>query len=244
MSITIGARTYDYLLAQPYGYEDKDVTAGLVARRFKIGGLLTASEWALVISDYNAWLAVRITEPDSVAANSIGTTVAFSSSEAVTVSSLACWYAKSPEASPEGSYYNVTVELVDAAQKLAAELKAKEKNEQDIPDLGTYTLGGCTVTLLKAPDGFQDVPQIKLTAAGKHYIDGTLGATETKAIEGRTTPGGWDALRSWYSSTVASAPTTGGWYPISAPTAKAENAVKDGLKIVRYEVQINLVKIR
>ena len=97
---------------------------------------------------------------------------------------------------------------------------------------------------MKVPDGYKDPPQLKLTAAGKHYLDGPIGITESRMIEGRTTSDGWTALRAWYVSTTATTPNSGARYPISTPTAQAENAVKDGLKIVRYNVQVELVKVR
>ncbi len=243
MTVSIGAFTTNKLLAQPYGYEDTDTRNGLTARRWLINGLLTPAEWQSLIGVYNTWRDARIQDADSVAANSIGTTVSLTTSaNGLSWSGLACWFSSAPSGEQVGAYLSVSVELVDAAQALQVALRQQEKarSAEDRPSLGTFTLGSCTLTLLRPPVTYQDVPQMQLTAAGTSYVSGPLAATKVYALEGETNAAGWAALQTWFESTVGTTPAAGAYFPVSAPSATAANTVVGGLKVVTYTVNLSV----
>jgi hypothetical protein len=243
MTISIGAFTTSKLLAQPFGYEEATTRDGLTARRWTVSGLLTATEWQSLLSVYNTWRDARIQDADSVAANSVGTTVSLTASaNGITWSGVGCWFTSAPSGDQAGPYIQASVELVDAAQALAVALRQREKakSAEDRPALGTFTLGSCTLTLLRPPVTYQDVPQMQLTAAGTSYLTGPLTATKVYALEGETNASGWSALQSWFESTVGTTPAAGAYFPFSAPTATAANDVVNGLKVITYTVSISV----
>lgn len=243
MSTTIGSFTTSKLLVQPFGYEETDTRSGLTAQKLRMSGLLTPDEWQDLVAEYDSWRDSRINDPDSVAANDVGTTVDVSvSANGVSWSAVPCWFISAPSAEQTGAYVSATVELVDAEQALEVALRQKEKAKQaeDRPDLGTFSLGGCTLTLLKPPNTYQDMPQMALTAAGTTYITGPLGATTVYALEGETDSAGWGALQEWFDGAVASRPSGGSYFPVSAPSAVAKNDVIDGVKVVTYTVSISV----
>lgn len=243
MSISIGAFTTNKLLAQPYGYEETTTSDGLTARAWTISGLLTPTEWQSLISVYNNWRDARIQDPDSVAANSLGTTVSVTASaNGISASGLACWFTSAPSGEQAGRYIQASVALVDAAQALQVELRRREKakSAEDRPALGTFTLGGCTLKLLSPPVTYQDVPQLALTAAGTTYITGPLTATKVYALEGETDAAGWAALQTWFETTVSTTPAAGAYFPVNAPSATAANDVVNGLKVITYTVSISV----
>jgi hypothetical protein len=243
MTISIGAFTTSKLLAQPFGYEEATTRNGLTARRWTLSGLLTASEWQSLLSVYNTWRDARIQDADSVAANSVGTTVSLTASaNGITWSGIACWFAVAPSGTQAGPYISASVELVDAAQALQVALRQREKakSAEDRPALGTFTLGGCTLTLLRPPVTYQDVPQMQLTAAGTSYLTGPLTATKVYALEGETDASGWSALQSWFESTIGTTPAAGAYFPLGAPTATAANDVVNGLKVITYTVTLSV----
>lgn len=243
MSVTIGAFTTSKLLAQPYGYQETGTSDGLTARSWRVSGLLTSSEWQSLISVYNTWRDARIQDADSVAANSVGTTVSLTASaNGLSWSGISCWFTSAPSGEQAGRYIQASVELVDAAQALQVALRQKEKakSAEDRPALGTFTLGSCTLTLLRPPVTYQDVPQMQLTAAGTSYITGPLTATKVYALEGETNAAGWTALQSWFESTVGTTPTAGAYFPVNAPSATATNDVVNGLKVITYTVSLSV----
>lgn len=247
MAITIGSLSLSRLTAQPFGYEETETREGLTARKWLVTGLATNSEWASLLGVYESWRDVRITDPDSVASNSVGTTVALTASaNGMSWTSVPCWFISAPSGEQLGAYVQASVELVDAAQALAVALRQKEKEESatDKPDLGTFNLGGAVITLTKPPETYQDVPQLQLTAAGNSYLSGPLGATVVRDIEGSTTAAGWTAVQAWFAATTAAIPAVGSFFPLSAPTATAENKVVNGLKVVEYNVSIQLGVVR
>ena len=243
MSISIGAFTTTKLLAQPYGYEDTGTRDGLTARRWCVSGLLTPTEWQSLLSVYNTWRDARIQDPDSVAANSVGTTVSLTASaNGVTASGVGCWFITAPSGEQAGRYIQASVELVDAAQALQVALRQREKQKsaEDRVNLGSFTLGSCTLTLLRPPVTYQDIPQFQLTAAGTSYITGPLTATKVYALEGETNAAGWAALQTWFESTIGTTPAAGAYFPLSAPSATAANDVVNGLKVVTYTVTLSV----
>jgi hypothetical protein len=100
------------------------------------------------------------------------------------------------------------------------------------------------ITLTAVPDTFQDPPKLNLTAQGTHYISGPPGATFSRDVAGFTDAAGWSTLRDWYAAQSLTTPSRDSWYPVTPPTASAENTIIAGLKVIRYNVKLTLVKVR
>ena len=249
MTVSIGAFSTNKLLVQPFGYDETDTSAGLTARKWTVSGLLTSTEWQSLLSVYNTWRDTRITDADTLSSASVGTTVSLTASaNGISWSGIGCWFTSAPSGTQAGPYIQASVELVDAAQALAVLLRQEEKNRQrseaTTPSLGTVTLGSATLTLLAPMETYQDTPQLQLTASGTHYLSGALTATRVRRIEGTTTSSGWTAVRSWYETSVASTPSAGTWYPISAPSASAEVIISGGAKSTRYTVTVDVAEVK
>lgn len=246
MALTIGAFSTNALLAQPFGYEG-EARQGLTARKWLVRGLLTSAQWVSLCSVYDTWRDTRITDADTADSGVVGTTVLFTGTGfGQTWTNVPCWFASPPSAEQTGAYVDASVELVDAAQALQVLLREKEKAEQsrDLPNLGTFTLGGCTITLTSPPESYTDLPALALTANGSHYLSGPFTATRIRNIEGYTTASGWAALQTWCEASWAATPSVGDYYPTSAPTATAENIIEGGVKVVRYTVNITVAVVR
>lgn len=246
MALTIGGFTYDgkTFTAQPFGYEETDVRAGLTARSVSIQVMLTATQWQSLLSTYNTWRDTRITDLDSRVSGSVGTTIAVTvSANGVSWSSVACWFTKAPAGQQYGTYVQATVDLVDAAQALAVALK-KDALDKEKYYFGTWALGATTVNLRRPPETYQDGPTLQLTAAGKTYISGAPTATLLRQIEGDTTASGWSAIQNWYEGEIATTPAVGNWFPVSAPSATAEAQIIGGVRTDVYTVSITLAKAK
>lgn len=114
---------------------------------------------------------------------------------------------------------------------------------EDLPDLGTVTLGSATVKLLKPMETFGDGPSVAMTATGISYVTGPLAAHEMRQVEGIITSGTYADVRSWYSTTISTVPAAGTWFPTSAPSATAEAFLVSGVKGTRYTVSVEVKKI-
>lgn len=248
MTVTIGSFSTNRLTAQPFGYEGEART-GLTARTFRISGLLTPAEWQTLVSEYNSWRSTRIQDQDTLLSGVVGTTIALTitTTNNLSVSSLACWFAEPPSGEQAGVYVSATVTLVDAAQALAVLLRQKEKERQSsealTPNLGTVTLGSAVVTLTKPMETRQDGPSVALTATGVSYVTGPLAAHKVRQIEGYISSGTYSDLLSWYDTTIAAVPAASSWFPISAPTATAEVIISGGAKSTRYNVSLTALQI-
>lgn len=244
MAITIGTADFPTLTAQPFGYEETDTRAGQTARKWLITGLLKPSEWLALLDVYDDWRDIRIDDEPTEISNVVGTTIAFSGDGpgGQSWTSISCWFITAPAAEQSGAYLSVSVELVDANQALAVLLKAEEQAaaDEDLPDLGTITLGTTTLTLLKPVDAYATSPTMELTAGGSHYIQGALVPYNVKDVEGTTNLSGWNAIRAWYETQIAAVPLAGSYFPITAPSATAENKIISGVKTVQYTVSIQL----
>ena len=113
---------------------------------------------------------------------------------------------------------------------------------EDLPNLGTVTLGSATVTLTKPMDTRSDGPQVALTATGTSYITGPLVAHEVRQIEGIITAGTYANVLTWYDTTIATIPGAGSYFPVTAPTASAEPFLISGAKSTRYTVSLEVKK--
>lgn len=241
MAVTIGTFTFPNLRAQPFAYDSTEVISGQTARSWVVSGLLEPSEWVSLNSVYSTWRDARILDEDTAKSKVVGTTINFSGTGAgQSWSNIACWFLDAPEGTQTGRYIGTTVSVVDANQKLAVLLKQAETDTEDLPNLGTFTINGAVLTLLKPIDTYQDTPTLELSASGYHVIRGPLSVVKVKDIEGTTDLAGWNAVRSWYEQTVVTIPTTNSYYPLSAPTATAANKVVNGVTIVQYTVTMQL----
>ena len=253
MTITIGSFSCNALTAQPFGYEG-DAREGLTSRQFRVAGLLTSSQWQALISEYNTWRNLRLTDADTLQSASVGTTVnlTITSTNGLSVSNLNCWFTEAPSGEQAGSYVSASATLVDATQALAVLLRQQEKSRQNtealVPNLGTVTLTRASgtspvITLIKPMLTRQDGPTVALTATGTSYVTGALAAHKVRQIEGYITTGSYDDVLSWYDETVAAVPTATSWFPISAPTATAEVIISGGAKSTRYTVSLTALQI-
>jgi hypothetical protein len=248
MTLTLGDFSFNTLTAQPFGYAETDVQAGLSARKWRIAGLCTPSEWQDLLEVYNAWQGDRKEDEDSLASGTIGTTVPLTvNANGITWTSVACWFLSAPSGEQTGPYISVDAEVVDAIQALEVLLYQEEKNKQRsealLPDLGTVTVGTTVITLLKPMETYDNNPQVALTAAGSHYISGPLTASRIRDIEGTTDTPGWEALLAWFEAIVQTTPSLGTYYPVSPPTATAEALLDQGVKSTRYTVSLRLLEI-
>lgn len=250
MSITIGTFSTSKLTAQPFGYAETSTSQGLTARKWALSGLLTPSEWQSLLSVYNTWRDLRLTDSDTLTSAAVGTTVSLSAqANGINWSGINCWFTTAPTGNQAGTYVQASCELIDASQELAVLLRQAEKSRQRSealakPNLGTVTLGSAVLTLLAPMETYQDTPQLQLTASGTHVVNGPLSATRLRRISGTTTSTGWTDLRSWYESSIASLPEVGDWYPITAPSAEAEVIITNGAKETRYTITLDVAEVK
>lgn len=252
MSLTVGNAVLTNITAQPFGYEETDTANGLTAKRWTLQGLATPDEWLDLLGVYNTWRNSKITEPDTAKSKVIGTTVAFSGSGAgENWTNVACWFTEAPSGEQAGAYISVSAALVDANQALAVILKQEENSEEaseDLPDLGTYTINGVVLTLLKPTEAYVAGPQLTKTVNGYHYVSGPMVVEKLIDIEGYFNvsqyPSGWANIRSWYESQILLIPTTNATFPITPPTASVEKKVVNGVSTTRYTVSITLGVVR
>lgn len=248
MTVTIGAFSTNRLTAQPFAYEG-EARYGLTARTFRISGLLTPAEWQTLVSEYNSWRSTRIQDQDTLLSGVVGTTISLTitNTNNLNVTSLACWFADAPTGEQAGVYVSASVVMVDAAQALQVLLREKEKERQkseaELPNLGTVTLGSCTVTLTKPMETRQDTPSVALTAGGVSYITGALAAHKVRQIEGYISGGTYTDLLTWFDTTISSTPASTSWFPVSAPSATAEVIISGGVKSTRYNVTLTALQI-
>lgn len=253
MTITIGTFSTNALTAQPFGYEGEART-GLTARTFRVSGLLTTAQWQALVSEYNTWRDLRIADEDTLKSGTVGTTISLTvtSTNGLSVTSLACWFAEPPSGDQAGAYISASALLVDANQALAVLLRKDEKdreaNEKDLPNLGTVTLTRASgtspvITLTQPMDTRQDGPTVALTATGVSYLTGPLAAHKVRQIQGYISTGTYENVLSWYDETIGAVPASTSWFPVQAPTATAEVIIDGGVKSTRYNVQLTALQI-
>jgi hypothetical protein len=249
MSVTINGLTISKLTAQPLGYTAEDVSLGLAARSWTVSGLLNSSELGQFISIFETWLAARRGDADSIASNSVGSTVALSfSANGLSASGAACWFTEAPSIEQVGAYVQLTATLVDANQALTVAKKSLEKSSAAddalLPSLGTVTLGGVTITLTEPMETLDDLPSLERTAGGFAYINGPLRASAVRQITGTVAnEAAYTTLRNWVASTVQSTPSTGDWWPTSPPTASVEARIVGGLKTNLWTVSLTVEQV-
>lgn len=242
MTVSIGAFSNNLLTAQPYGHDGEQVYKGRTARSWRISGLLTPAQWTQLNSVYRTWRSARINDEDSAESAVVGTTVSFTGTGfGESWTNIACWFISAPSSEQLGAYVNATCEIVDAAEKLQVILKEKEESEEDdLPDLGTITLGTTVITLTSPPETLENLPRIEPMASGQDYILGPLAPRDALNIQGHTTAAGWAALVPWAKAQVSQPRAAGQYWVNNPPTATAEHKIVDGVKIVRYNVSIGI----
>jgi hypothetical protein len=249
MSVTINGLQIKNLTAQPFSYEAEDVRLGLVARSWTISGLLNATQLGQFKSIFDTWIAARQADADSIATNSVGSTVSVSASaNGLTASSVACWFSEAPSFEQLGAYVQVTATVVDANQALTVAKKALEKSaaadDALRPSLGTVTLGGVVITLTEPMETLDDLPTLERTAGGFPYIQGPLRSSRVRQITGTVAnEAAFNTLRNWVATTVQSTPAVGDWFPTSAPTATVEARIVGGLKTDIWTVSITVEEV-
>lgn len=252
MSVTINGLTITNLTAQPLGYTSEDVSKGLAARSWTVTGLLNNTQLGQFVSIFETWLVARRADPDSIASNSVGSTVALSfSANGLSASGVACWFTDAPSIEQVGAYVQLTATLVDANQALEI---AKRQVEQEVEkeealgtaavDFGTVTLGGVVITLTEPMETLDDLPTLERTAGGFPYIQGPLRASAVRQITGTVAnEAAYTTLRNWVATTVQSTPAVGSWWPTSPPTASAEAKLINGLKTDVWTVSLTVEQV-
>lgn len=248
MTVTIGALTFGNLTAQPFGYEETDTKAGLTARQWAIQGLLTASDYLDLLDEYNNWRDSRIQDEDTSTSLVVGTTVLFSGTGpgSITWTNIPCWFSSAPGAEQSGEYLAVSFTIVDANEALEVIQKQQESEatteEDNLPDLGTFNLGGVLVKLTKPVNTYLDGPQLNLSALGFHYVSGPKVAQNARDVEGYFDsddyPSGVSTINSWYQTAITSNIAPGGQFPVSVPSFSAQKVIVNGIAITRYTVNV------
>ncbi len=180
MSISIGGFTFNRLTAQPFGYEETETPRGYTAKKWAVSGLATPAEWITLLGVYDTWRDARITEPDPVIANNVGTTVNLSGTGAGGATwNTACWFSSAPQGEQDGIYIAISVELVHAAQALAV-LKATATSSSASSTLsGTVSIGGVSFTRLTAQtSGYDETDTRRGFTAKKWSVTGLLTSAE------------------------------------------------------------------
>lgn len=256
MTVQIDSFEFGNLIAQPFGYGGDSAQQGRTFKQWAIAGLMTPAEWATLIGIYDTWRDLRIADPTPVTVDNlgapiplvdqIGTTVDFSFSGpgGTSWTNVKCWFVEAPSGEQVGEFISTSFTVADALQVREVELDAQEEETTDeLPDLGTFTLNGAVLKLLSVPDTYDNLPELQMTAAGRHYVTGSTSVVRVKEIEGTTDQAGWELIRQWYEQNVVTTPVVGDYFPISVPSASAEYKVVDGDKIVQYTVTLSLAEI-
>lgn len=248
MTITIGSFSCKSFTAQPLGYEG-EARSGLTARTFQVSGLVTASQWNALRTEYDTWRNLRIADEDTAKSRVVGTTInlTVSSVNGFSVTNLPCWFVDPPRGEQVGAYIEATAVLVDAAQALQVVLRQEEKQKQasesNVPDLGTITFGSVVIKLLQPLESRINNPAVTLTSTGTSLVTGALKAHKLRQVDGYIQSGTYDDLLTWFDTTIAAVPAADSWFPISPPQANAEVVVTNGVKATRYNVQLSVVQI-
>jgi hypothetical protein len=248
MTVTLDSLTIAGLQAKPVVYDDVNVRQGLAVRGWDFEGILKSSDAAAVSNAFETWLTTRTTETDSLLANAVGTTVAFTGYDGTrTWSAVACWWDGVPKIERTGGKWRVSFRLIDAAGSLAATLAgnrlSRERDEALSPTFSSITVGGVALTIVEEPEGRGEGPTVSTAATGTDLIEGPLRRVRIRNIKGYGPNSGrtdYDTLLAWYDSTVGTRPTSGTWYPISPPSAEPQVIVTGSGKTTRYLISMQL----
>lgn len=257
MSVQIDSLEFKNLISQPFGYGGDGPQKGRTYKQWAIAGLLTPAEWATLIGIYDTWRDLRIVDPEPETVDGLGDPIPISGQLGTTILfsfqgpggtswiDVDCWFMQAPAGEQAGQFISTSFVVADAAQVREVDLEAQEEEAaaDDLPDLGTFTLNGAVLTLLSVPDTYDKLPELQMTAAGKHYVTGSVSVVRIKQIEGMTDQAGWELVRQWYEQNVILTPIPGQYFPVSVPSASAEYRVINGEKIVQYIITLALAEI-
>ena len=82
------------------------------------------------------------------------------------------------------------------------------------------------------------------TAGGFPYIEGPLTSSAVRNITGTVAnEAAFNTLRNWVATTVQSTPSTGDWFPTSAPTASVETKVVSGVVTEVWTVSLGVEQV-
>lgn len=250
MAITVDTLTITALKQFPFDHSG-DAMKGRTARVWPVQAILTPSDWLALNQIYLNWRNNRINDPDTMLSMSVGTTVPCSGTlYGMTWNNVQAWFTQAPQPTTVGAMIGVSFELIDANQQLEILLKEREleenaTNEENEFVFGNYTLGTIIVNLTDTPDTDRDGPRIELAGTGTHVIRGPLTSTKVKQIKGWTeTPGADATIMTWYRNIITTTPAKNSWYPVTVPDIQWKPTIKNGLRITRYEVSVELVQIK
>ncbi len=261
MTVTLGDFTCNLLTVQPFGYEGEART-GLTARTFQISGLLTPAQWRDLVSEYDAWRDVRITDEPTKTSGVVGTTINLSANaNGISVTSLPCWFAEPPSGEQTGAYISANVTLVDAAEALEVVLRSDEKATEDgdgptlfyiyLDSNGIATSASMPSTsgkvwIVRVTEYVQrrdNTPSYAFTALGTTYITGALQSHNTAVYTGYIVYGSDDAMLGTYDLQITTTPVTGDLVMFQPPEFRYENIVSGGVRVVRYPVTFTLMEV-
>jgi hypothetical protein len=264
MAVTVAGTTFDrlHLTSQPFGYDAQEATRGYSARQWTIEGFLDGPDFITLTGIYDGWRNSRLTT-DTKTATTVGTTVSFSATGpgGVSWSGVGCWFNSPPAAEQAGKWLKVTFSLVDATQKLQAELAqkiAEAVNQSEIdevvneakddagvdPDYGTTTVGSVSIKLTKPEEGYGPGPELSLTASGVHLVTGPPILVRARNIEGEVTSSDWNNIRSWYESIIVTTPSSGSYFPVTPPTiSSAERRTINNVVTDVYTITMQLILV-
>lgn len=250
ITLSYGSGTYTFanLADHPYGYDETDVRRGRSARRWAISGIVSRADAPVISGLYDAWQAAKILEDDPARTGVVGATVAFTGEAPGYAWSTAvpCWFTGAPSVAMAGAFCRVGLSLVDAAQALAVILRQGEEEAEQAAqlNLGTLTFGQATVNLTARPNSLADLPQLNLNPAGRHVITGPLQATEQQQVQGWCNASNLAALETWLTTTTATTPASGTWFPTSWSPPVARRRADGGTIGTYFDVNFTVARIR
>lgn len=248
MAVTLDASTYNSLKSRAISYEAENIQQGIAVRAWEVTGFVEASDAASISNLFEAWIATRKTEPDSLLSGNVGTTVDFTGSAGGrSWTNVPCWFSGAPVLDPVGNVWQVSLTVIDAAQKLEADLRSqtltRERENAFAPTFSSITIGTVPLTIIQEPEGRGQGPSVTTAATGTDLIKGPLRRVRIRNIVGYGPNAGrtdFDTLLDWYDTIVTTRPASGTWFPISPPTAEPQIVVIDGVKVGRWVISLQL----
>lgn len=244
-TLTVGSWSYTSgnWTAYPANYKEKDTELGLAADGLQVSLLCTTAEWVSLRAEFDTWRTARMDDDpgDDDIREVVGTTVAVSvKTRGVEWSGRECYFLAAPQAEDVGMFFQVTFELVDAAQWVDTYNREKEAGQsEEINYFGTFSLWGTVLNLRKPPESYQDMPALTLSAGGRSYTTGPRVPTETRVLEGDTDKSGWNSIHSNCKAKASARPGSD-WFPVTAPTATCTKRLTSGVRNDIYTVSITV----
>ena len=251
MSVTINGNTFANLRQVPLKYDSTNTIAGLTAKRWEYTGLLLPSEFTTLTGIYESWRNAKILEEDPAISLVQGTTVSVTVAGTGGATNVACWFDLPPEGQALGKFIEVTIGVVDAAEKielLASLEQEADTNEEDLAALlGTYTYGGVVINLTQPTPTFRQNFDATFALSGQHYISGTFLVEDIINVIGYFDsddyPAGVASINAQHKTDASGAVINGDLVPLKPPTFTPAVIKKGGVNVIRYSVSIQLLEI-